>query len=343
MDVVDSAVSTVRDDPAKWSSLALSALVHLLLIGALFVGMQWKSQPLTAVEVEVWRPAEETALAGQAEPKPAPEPAPAPKSAPKPEPKLEPKPVPKPEPRPVPKPEPRPEPKPEPRPAPRAPLKADIPLKEDKKLKEPKKDESKIREAPRKDEPKSREAPRKEESKSKEPVKKDAPKREEPKTREAPSRDPSGKVEQERLSRRDEELKRDLKQVQQQKAEQERLSRSAEADAEARQLKQQRDEQAASQRVRSRDFEAWKEKVRGKIRGNINLPPGIQGNPEAIISITQLPSGEVLDVKVSRSSGNQTLDAAVVNAIKKSSPLPKPTDPELFKRTFAVNYRPRDD
>ncbi|HRF74147.1 MAG TPA: protein TolA, partial [Accumulibacter sp.] len=45
------------DDPAKWPSLALSAIVHLLLIAALFFGVQWKSQAPKSVEVEVWRSA----------------------------------------------------------------------------------------------------------------------------------------------------------------------------------------------------------------------------------------------------------------------------------------------
>jgi colicin import membrane protein len=51
-------------------------------------------------------------------------------------------------------------------------------------------------------------------------------------------------------------------------------------------------------------------KIRGKVRGNIVLPPNIQGNPEAIFEVNQLPTGEVLDVKLKRSSGNAGLDAS---------------------------------
>ena len=73
------------------------------------------------------------------------------------------------------------------------------------------------------------------------------------------------------------------------------------------------------------------------------LPPNIVGNPEGIYVITQLPSGEVLDVKTRKSSGNATLDAAVERAIRKSSPLPKPDFAEQFRRELVIRYRPLEE
>jgi hypothetical protein len=55
VEAVEPILRPPQDDPAKWPSLALSATVHLLLIAALFLGVQWKSTPPSAVEVEVWR------------------------------------------------------------------------------------------------------------------------------------------------------------------------------------------------------------------------------------------------------------------------------------------------
>ncbi|MBL0166673.1 MAG: TonB C-terminal domain-containing protein [Propionivibrio sp.] len=258
------------------TSLILSALVHLLLIAALFLGVQWKSRAPSSVEVEVWRAAPVAAPVA------------------KPEPVAEPPPVAKPEPRPEPKPVPRAEPAPT--------IKPDIAIKEDKK-------------------PKKKEEPRKEEPRKPEP------KKEEPK-----------KPEPERRPSFDDELKRDLKQAQQQKTAQDQRAR---AEAEANLLAQLKSEQASAGRARGlADYAA---KVRGKIRGNIVLPQAIQGNPEAIFEVTQLPSGEVLSVKVRKSSGNQTLDAAIERAILKSSPLPKPDDPGLFERVLKIPYRPLDE
>ena len=84
-------------------------------------------------------------------------------------------------------------------------------------------------------------------------------------------------------------------------------------------------------------------KIRDKVRGNIVLPPNIQGNPEAVFEVNQLPSDEVLDVKLRRSSGSSSLDAAIERAIRKSSPLPKPDDPALFQRTLEIKYKPFEE
>jgi colicin import membrane protein len=56
-----------------------------------------------------------------------------------------------------------------------------------------------------------------------------------------------------------------------------------------------------------------------------------------------LPTGEVLDVKLKRTSGNPALDAAIERAIRKSSPLPKPDDPSLFQRTLEIKYKPFEE
>lgn len=109
------------------------------------------------------------------------------------------------------------------------------------------------------------------------------------------------------------------------------MTNAAEAEAEQR---------AASGKRGMLDYAA---KIRGKVRGNIFLPPNIQGNPEAIFEVNQLPSGEVLDVKLKRSSGNAGLDSAIERAILKSSPLPKPDDPALFQRTLEIKYKPFEE
>lgn len=69
-------------------------------------------------------------------------------------------------------------------------------------------------------------------------------------------------------------------------------------------------------------------KIRVRVRSNIALPPSIQGNPEAIFEVNQLPTREILSVKLKRSSGNSALDEAIERAIRKSSPLPAPDDPD---------------
>ena len=100
-------------------------------------------------------------------------------------------------------------------------------------------------------------------------------------------------------------------------------------------------EQRASSNKRSAD--KYKNMLMVKIRSNIVQVPNIQGNPEAVLIVDQLPTGEVLTVKLKRSSGNKGLDEAIERAILKSSPLPKPDDPALFHRTLEIKYKPFED
>ena len=102
-------------------------------------------------------------------------------------------------------------------------------------------------------------------------------------------------------------------------------------------------ESAQRASANSRGKADYANRIRGKIRGNIVLPPGIHGNPEAQFQVEQLPTGEVLSVKLRRSSGNPALDAAIERAIRKSSALPLPTDPSLFERTLDIKYKPFEE
>ncbi len=99
-----------------------------------------------------------------------------------------------------------------------------------------------------------------------------------------------------------------------------------------------RDSVAAS----ARSLAGWIDKIRAKIRGNISLQVEVKGNPEAIFDVVQLPTGEVLSVKLRKSSGNAAYDAAVERAILKSSPLPRPDRPDQFRRDLELKFRPHD-
>jgi colicin import membrane protein len=216
-----------------------------------------------------------------------------------------PPPPPVPEVRPEPKPEPKPVPKPEPKPAP-TPVKPDIAIKEEKKKPEPKKPEPKPE--PPKPEPKKPEP---------------EPKKPEPRPEAKPQ--PPTPDFAKALASETAQLKSRPNTSSQQ------MANAAAAEAEQR---------AAAGKRGMADYAA---KIRGKVRGNIVLPPSIQGNPEAVFEVSQLPSGEVLDVRLKRSSGNPALDSAIERAIRKSSPLPKPDDPALFQRTLEIRYRPFEE
>ena len=184
-------------------------------------------------------------------------------------------------------------------------------------------------EAPPRPPPKAEPEPPKPEPKIEKPeiVEKAAPKpkpKPEPKVQPKPKPAPQRDLEMEKRMR--EELARE------QAASQERQMRDLAAS-----------EQAAA---RGRALATWQDKIRAKIRGNILVPPDIVGNPEAIFDIVQLPTGEVISVRLRKSSGHDGYDKAVERAILKSSPLPKPDQPGLFEavrgRELKLTFRPLD-
>lgn len=259
------------EEPGKKYALALTVLVHLMLLAVLFFGVQWKRSKPEVYEVELWSPT----------PRPATQVAPPP---------------------PPPVPEVKPQPKPEPKVEPPPPKKPDIVVKEEKKKSEPPKPEPKKPEPP-KPEPKKPEPPK-------------------PEAKPQPKFDFSKELASETSQ---------LKSSAKAQASAQQMANAAAAEAEQR---------ASSNKRGKADYA---NKIRGKIRGNIVLPQAIQGNPEAVFLVDQLPGGEVLEVRLKRSSGNASLDAAIERAIRKSSPLPKPDDPSLFERTLEIKYRPFEE
>ena len=122
---------------------------------------------------------------------------------------------------------------------------------------------------------------------------------------------------------------------------QDRRNRQREEELRAAAAREGEARQAAAGREKA--LKTWIDEIVLKIRGNIVLPPVIEGNPEAVIVMTLLPSGEVTGKpRTKRSSGNAALDAAIERAILKSSPLPKPDDSSVFVREIEITYRPYD-
>ena len=59
------------------------------------------------------------------------------------------------------------------------------------------------------------------------------------------------------------------------------------------------------------------DRIRAKLRPNVVLPADLQGNPEAVFDVQLLPTGDVLAVKLKKSSGSRAYDDAVERAILK--------------------------
>lgn len=108
-------------------------------------------------------------------------------------------------------------------------------------------------------------------------------------------------------------------------------------------LKNQQEKAIAAQSRSSGEIDEYKAKILYKIRSRIVMPPDLPGNPAAEFDVTLLPGGDILDIKLKKSSGFIVFDEAVERAITLSRPLPLPADPALFPKfrnlSLKVHYR----
>ena len=118
------------------------------------------------------------------------------------------------------------------------------------------------------------------------------------------------------------------------------LKAQAERERAARDVQQKAN--AAEAAALSRAEVDYIRRIQAKVKGNVTLPPDLAGNPEAIFEVVQLPTGEIIDAVLRKSSGVRAYDEAVQRAIQKSSPLPRPDRPELFQRSLTLKFRPQD-
>jgi colicin import membrane protein len=90
--------------------------------------------------------------------------------------------------------------------------------------------------------------------------------------------------------------------------------------------------------ARQTEFNRFVDGIRAKIRNRANIPDTVTGKPEVQVLIRILPGGEVLDITITKRSGNPTYDAAIERAIRSASPLPVPSPTsELFPQFRELN------
>lgn len=130
-------------------------------------------------------------------------------------------------------------------------------------------------------------------------------------------------------------------------AETEALKKKQAADAAAKSAANEeqkaRDALAAQQAAAAkRDIDKYMDGIRTRVRRFVLVPPSLQGNPEAEFSVTLLPGGEVLDVRLNKTSGNAAYDAAIEAAIRKAQPYVVPTGTQFqqYFRRFNMAFRP---
>ncbi|NNG23682.1 cell envelope integrity protein TolA [Telluria aromaticivorans] len=298
---------SVPPEPSRLPAFLLAVAVHAVLVGFLWFGISWQNNEPVAVEAEVWDMSVQTAAAPELPPPPAPEPEPRPEPTPPPPRVAEPIPIERP-----------------------APTPPDINLQREKELKE---------KARKQELAEKRELERKEEARKElaEQKKRDEAERKELANKEA---DDKKKLE---------------KQAADKKLAADKAAKDKAEKAEAAKLAKFRDEEmkrmagamgSGGSAVKSTAPKAdagYVAAITAAIKsatayaGSTTMP----GNPKAVFKVDQLPTGEIMSVRLVKSSGVPEFDRAVQNGIKNASPLPKKKDGTV-ERTLDVNFSMKD-
>ncbi len=111
-----------------------------------------------------------------------------------------------------------------------------------------------------------------------------------------------------------------------------------------RQLHQERQHSVkrANQQKLMKAVQRYRAMIIQTISQNWLVPKGVDHNLSCRFRIAVTPNGQVLSVRLLKSSGNMVLDRSAQTAVMKASPLPVPEDPVLFKefRQFDLTVRP---
>lgn len=321
--------------PGRMRAVALAVLVHVALIGALTWGVNWKtSADQPAVEAELWSPVVQQAAPREVAPPPPPAPEP---------PKQEPTPAPPPPPPPPPPPKAAPDTR-----------EADIAIEREKKRLE---QEKKERELQAERDKRERERKEQLEQEKKDRLQKEKAEREKAEKAEKAAKD---KAERDKAEREKAEKDRREKAEKAEKAEQDKKKQAEDkrkADAEAKRIEAQRQENlrriagmagatggetaTGNAQRSSGPSGSYGGKVAAKVRPNIVYPEAVSGNPRAEVEVRAAPDGTIVNVRLTKSSGNPAWDDAVVRALHKTDTLPRDVDGRV-PSSLTIGFSPKD-
>jgi len=292
----------------RWRAVALSILLHSAIVAAAVYGwFTWKHRPppaeTMAIEASV---VDERALKGIA---PAPKPVPAPEPA-------APEPVAEPEPAPV---EDQGPPKPDP---------AELERKEEERLALEKAEQEKLEEQKREQEQKAAQALKERE---------DAERLETEKQAAAQAAAEKAAAEKAAADKKALEKKRAEDAIAARKAAEEKARNAREAE-----LRRSLEAEAQGNAARnSDDAMRWQGQIKARIERAWIRPPSARPGISCIVSVTQVPGGEVTAVRVnSCSPDDAALRESVEAAVYRASPLPVPPDGVPFERNLELTFAP---
>ncbi len=135
---------------------------------------------------------------------------------------------------------------------------------------------------------------------------------------------------QEAERKREEDIKR-------QREENERIRKELEDEQRADEIEDEERRLAASA---SPAMDAYRFAISQKIRRSWSVPASASEDTLCTVRVRQMAGGEIVGVTILNCNGDEAVKRSVEAAVHRASPLPEPSDPDLFRPILEINLRP---
>ena len=135
---------------------------------------------------------------------------------------------------------------------------------------------------------------------------------------------------QEAERKRQEDIQRQREENERRRREMEEEERQAEIDAEARRI-------AAEN---SPEMAAYQFAIAQKIRRSWAMPASVTEDTECVVRVRQTGTGDVISVNIVSCNGDDAVRRSVEAAVMRASPLPRPSNSDLFRAELRITLRP---
>jgi outer membrane biosynthesis protein TonB len=88
---------------------------------------------------------------------------------------------------------------------------------------------------------------------------------------------------------------------------------------------------------------SWKQLIEARIHQAWIQPPTVRNGLDCTLTVTQVPGGQITDVKLGSCNGDAAVQQSIEDAAYRASPLPPPPDPALFVRELTIHFTHSDN
>lgn len=82
--------------------------------------------------------------------------------------------------------------------------------------------------------------------------------------------------------------------------------------------------------------------IRNRVERNWVRPGSAIPGIECVVHVSQIPGGDVVNVRVGQCNGDASVVRSIIAAVNKSAPLPRPSDPTLFDKNLRFTFKPEE-